>query len=240
MSMTFSEFKKRLGAEPRNRDAETLRALESDKSFRQAAEEAARFEDKLETALQVSAPDDLLDRVLAVSSDTPQPKQRNWMPIAMAASLLVAIVAAGTAWQQTRPPQNVEVYLASHFQKDGRALLGKAAAGVDADTIDRIMTALNTDTGTALSEQVRFIKFCPTPAGRGAHMVVNTEQGLVTVIFMPATQVPDREMIEFDGNHAWLVALDHGSAAIIGEMGQPVSSLDAIVRSAIRPASLDA
>ena len=46
MSMNFSEFKKLLGADPRNSDPETLRARESGPEFEEAAAEAEAFEKK--------------------------------------------------------------------------------------------------------------------------------------------------------------------------------------------------
>jgi len=47
MSMDFSEFSLRLGADPRNRDPEFLRARDSSPEFSAAAELAERFEQQL-------------------------------------------------------------------------------------------------------------------------------------------------------------------------------------------------
>ncbi len=47
MSMNFSEFKKLIGADPLNRDSETLRARNSAPEFEAAAAEAGAFEEKL-------------------------------------------------------------------------------------------------------------------------------------------------------------------------------------------------
>jgi hypothetical protein len=237
--MNFSEFKTKLGTEPRNRDPEMLQALDSGEEFRQAADEADRFETKLENALLVAAPENLLDDILAIPGQPPiaqpqSPKRSRWMPFAVAASLLVAIAAAGTAWKQSRQWDSVEAYLAEHYQKDGAALLQRASNGIDAGEIQKVMAALNAETGEALANRISFIKFCPTPGGRGAHMVVDTEQGPVTVIFMPTTRVKDHEMVEFGDMHALLVALPSGSAAIIGGMDQPLAALDSVVRNSIQ------
>ena len=239
MSMNFSEFKNKLGSEPRSRDPEMLKALDSGDEFRQAADAAELFESKLDAALLVSPPDGLLDNILAIPGQTTQsqpdsPKRPNWMPFAVAASLLVAIAAAGTAWKQSRQWDSVDDYLASHYQKDGSALLERAAEGIDAAEIQKVMAALNAETGNVLADRIGFIKFCPTPGGRGAHMVVNTEHGPVTVIFMPTTRVKDQEMVEFGDMHALLVSLPSGSAAIIGDMDQPLAALDSVVRNSIR------
>ena len=99
----------------------------------------------------------------------------------------------------------------------------------DQDII-KIMAKLGATADQALAGHITFIKFCPTPDGRGAHMVVSTDQGPMTIIFMPKVQVNDGEMVEFDQMHALLVDLGHGSAAIIGDMSQSLESLAPLVR----------
>ena len=60
MSMNFSEFKKLLGADPLNRDPETLHARASGDEFEQAAREAEDFERRLKGALDVAVDSDSL------------------------------------------------------------------------------------------------------------------------------------------------------------------------------------
>ncbi len=51
---------------------------------------------------------------------------------------------------------------------------------------------------------------------------------------MPGTQVTDGEMVEFDQMHAYMIDLEHGSAAIIGRRSQPVKSLETLVRNSLK------
>lgn len=90
-----------------------------------------------------------------------------------------------------------------------------------------------------LSGRIAFIKFCPTPDGRGAHMVVSTDQGPMTIIYMPKTRVTDGEMVRFDQMHALLVNLEHGSAAIIGTQSQNVENLVVLVRDSLKTGFVD-
>ena len=231
MSMNFSELKRLIGADPWNRDPETLRARNSAPEFEQAAQDAEAFEQKLQSALHLQAPGDLLADIQRISQ---QPiRRRNWMPLAMAASLVIAVGAMGIVWNQSRQWESVEAYLADHYSHDGASVLGHASESVSKQDINRIMAGLNASAGQQLTGMVKFIKYCPTPDGRGAHMVVSTEQGPMTIIFMPKTQVVDGEMVEFDQMHAYMVDLEHGSAAIIGKTSQPLKTLEAIVRNSI-------
>jgi hypothetical protein len=66
-------------------------------------------------------------------------------------------------------------------------------------------------------------------------MVVNTERGLITVIYMPETPVADGERVTFDDREAMLVALPKGSAVIIGAGQQGISDFHALVQGGILP-----
>ena len=232
MSMNFSEFKTLMGTDPLNKDAETELARNSSSEFEAAAVEAEAFEKKIQAAMNIQPPGDLLNDIKAISQ---QPvKRRNWVPMALAASLLIAVSAVTIVWQQSRSWDSVEAYLADHYSDDGSALLSKVADPVSEQDINRIMAKLDAYADQQLSGQITYIQHCPTPDGRGAHIIVSTDQGPMTIIFMPETQVTDGEMVEFDQMHALLVNLDHGSAAIIGALSQPLEGLEATVRASLK------
>jgi len=234
--MNFSEFKKLIGADPWNRDSETLRARHSAPEFEKAANDAETFERKLQSALHIEMPADLLKDIKKISHQPAQ--RRNWMPLALAASLVIAVGAVSMVWKQSHQWDSVEAYLADHYAHDGAAVLGHSSDNISeqdlAEMTGKIMASLNASAGQQLTGRIKFIKFCPTPEGRGAHMVVNTDQGPMTIIFMPGTQVTDGEMVEFDQMHAFMVDLEHGSAAIIGRRSQPVESLETLVRNSLK------
>ena len=237
MSMNFSEFKKLIGADPWNRDPETLRARNSAPEFEVAAAEAEVFEEKLQSALQIQPPADLLEGIKSISREIEsiQPaRKRNWMPLALAASLLIAVGAVGMVWKQSRQWDNVEAYLADHYSHDGDTLVTQATDIVSEQAVVKIMASLNASADQQLAGRIKFIKFCPTPEGRGAHMVVSTDQGPMTIIFMPKTQVTDGELVRFEQMHAFLVNLEHGSAAIIGKQSQAVESMEAVIRKSLK------
>ena len=63
MSMNFSEFKRRLGAEPRSADPAVAAARDASAEHRAYAEDAERFETQLERALAVAVPDTFIDDI---------------------------------------------------------------------------------------------------------------------------------------------------------------------------------
>ncbi len=232
MSMNFSEFKKLIGADPGNRDPETLRARQSAPEFEAAALDAEAFEKKLQAAVQIEPPADLLQQIHSIGQ-TPV-RGRKWIPLALAASLLVAVGAGGLYWKQTHYWDSVESYVSEHYAHDGTKVMGRASAKMPDGDIEKVLAKLDASAGSPLSGNIMFVKFCPTPDGRGAHMVVSTDQGPMTVIYMPEVQVNEGEIVKFDQMHATLVNLEQGSAAVIGSMSQNVDDLVAMVRDSLK------
>lgn len=238
MSMNFSEFIRQLGAEPRSQDPEFLRARQSSPEFLQAAEEADAFEEKLTRAMDLQAPDGMMESILQISQSpagaATAVTKPWWRSMAMAAGILVAIGAAGITWNMNRGWDNVDEYLADHYSHDGPSLVAQAGEKTTKD-IQAIFALFNVEATPELTEIVSIIKYCPTPDGKGVHMVLNTSEGPVTVIYMPATEVNDHESLEFGGMQALLVSLEKGSAAIIGTGSQSISALYSVVQDSIIP-----
>ncbi len=238
MSMNFSEFIRQLGAEPRSRDPDFLRARRTSPEFLRAAEKADAFEEKLDRAMDLRLPDDLMERILQISrnpaGDVTAATTPWWRSMALAAGILIAIGAAGITWNMNRGWDSVDEYLANHYSYDGPSLIARAGEKTRED-VQAIFALFNVEAAPELAEIVSVIKYCPTPDGKGVHMVLNTKEGPVTVIYMPATEVNDRETLEFDGMQALLVSLKKGSAVIIGNESQGISTLYSIVQDSIIP-----
>jgi hypothetical protein len=235
MSMDFSEFKRLLGAEPRSGDPALQRARHSSPEFEEAVADAERFETKLERATLIPAPDGLMEDIMSITRQPSEPaKRKGWWPMAMAASVLLAVGAAGITWNMNRGWDSVEDYLVYHYRHDGEKLMARVDGGTASD-VQTILSGLDVQASPALADIVSVIKYCPTPDGKGIHMILNTEAGPVTVIYMPQTRVTDGEMLAFDNVEAVLVELQSGSAAIIGPDKQLISSLSVIVQDSIVP-----
>ena len=166
-------------------------------------------------------------------------RQKNWIPFALAASLLVFVGAAGLVWKQSHQWDSVEAYVMDHYSYDGSAVLAKAGENLSDQDISKILARFDARADEQLSSVITFIKYCPTPDGRGAHMVVSTDQGPVTIIYMPETKATDGEVIRFDQMQASLVNLEHGSAAIIGNQSQSVENLVVMVKDSLKTGLVD-
>lgn len=238
--MDFSEFRQLLGADPRSRDPSFLRARESSPEFRSAAAAADRFERQLEHALALDMPPGLAERLSAIPRRAGQPRdagasRRTAWRFALAASLLLAIGAAGLTWRLTPHWDSVEEYVADHYRHDGPSMLAQVAEDPGAVDVSALLAEFGVSAAPALAGIISVIKTCATPDGKGLHMVLDTDRGLVTVIYMPATVVTDGAHVRFDDRDAVLVTLRSGSAVIIGSEAQQVAGLQSLIRESIVP-----
>lgn len=230
--MDLSEFKRRLAAEPGRMDAEMQAARRAGPEFEAAAAEAERLEALLRRALALPVPADLAAGLVADLPASPRAR-RGWLgwPAALAAGLLLALGATAVLMSQRPHWDSVEDYVVEHYRHDGArtvAMLGAAGA----PPVERLLAEFRLSAEPALAGVIGVIKACPTPGGRGVHMVLDTQQGPVTVIYMPGTQVTDRALLAFDDVEAMLVDMPGGAAAIIGH--GPARHY-AMVHDALRP-----
>ena len=232
--MNLSEFIRLLRTDPANTDPEFLRARDSGPEFTLAAEESDRFEQQLGRALGVRTPPGLVAELQQIGDSAP-PRSSQFRFYAIAASLLLIIGGAGITWRVTQlRHQSVEQYLSYHYELDGRSL-ALLSDGPLAENVEEILAGFQMFMEPELRRMVTVVKICRTPNGDGVHMVLHTETGPVTIIFMPKTPVTDGEMIEFDGMQAQLVSLERGSAAIIAANREQVSGFYSLVQRSILP-----
>jgi hypothetical protein len=162
----------------------------------------AAFEQRLQQAARLPVPDDLGDQLKALAA-AGQPAtagspagagKLQRFRYALAATLVLA-VALVVLLRQFGPAESVEAYVAHHFEVDGYALL--AADTPNPQELPAVLSSFKLEMSPELASQVRFVKYCPTPEGMGIHLVLGTEQGLVTVLLMPGLQVTDGAQFAF-------------------------------------------
>ena len=227
--MNLTEFKKLLGADPLSRDPDTLRARQSGPEFEAAALEAEAFEDKLRAAVNIAPPDDaLLDGLLAVS----EPPKRSYGWMAMAAGVLVAIGVAGVLWNQSVPTMDLDETVAWHYSEDGELLMAMARDDFDSGEARRILAEFELIAEQELQGQIRFMKICEGFNGSSAHMIVETDRGLISVIVMPGVRARER-LFEFGDMQGYYVTLGDATAAIIGSPEQAVSGFSDLIRNTL-------
>lgn len=233
--MDFSEFKRRLGAEPHSQDPELVAARERGPEYAAAADAATAFEARLEAALQLSVDGvPLLDEVLR----NPTPKARPRV-FALAASLLAIAGVAALLWSTQRLPTTLPEYLAAHYEHDGGLFLERIGE-TGQDDIAPVLARFGVTASPALAERIGYIKVCPSLYGEGAHMVVRSGDGWVTVFYLPGVTVEESQVIPVADLQARMLAMAGGAAAIIGAHAATDEQMAILVHESLLPVANDA
>ena len=229
--MNLLEFKRRLMTDPADRSEDMRAARAAGGEFAAAAEASDCFEAKLHQALNVPAPHGLAESIILRNSLEQDSSKRRWPRLtALAAALALAVaVTTFSMFSGKTSMGDLQEHLAWHWQHDGSQVLATAAgrASADPNQVQQVLAELGIQLDPEMLEQVRLTKFCPTPDGAGAHIVLNTESGPVTIYYMPRTRVPSSptRMRLGDGMEAVALNVERGSLAVIAETGTDTPKL---------------
>jgi len=245
--MKLAEFKRRLMTEPADRSEAMREARAAGGEFAEARAQSDLFERRLARALRVPLPHGLADQIileqsLAEERAGPGTDWRQWGAIA---AVLALAVALSTVLLQDRVPSNISApvvgtsiagsdsprmlsltelqeHIAWHWRSDGAEMVAAAQqTPTSLNRIEQVFAELGIQLEPELLGQIRTSKFCPTPNGAGAHIVMHTEQGPVTMYYMPHAQVPDSPArIELaNGQESLVVNVERGSLALVADPG---------------------
>jgi len=236
--MKLAEFKRRLMTEPGDRDPAMVDARAQGGEFAQVAAASDQFEHALARALNVPVPHGLADRIILEQSMSNTRGKisgrfggwQRWGAMAAALALAVSlglfigatprdVTGAGATPSLADLRQNIEW----HWRHDGADVLAVAAGHpLDATEVEGMFADLGAQLTPELLARIRLSKFCPTPNGRGVHAILATDQGPLTVYYMPKTRVQSSPLalpLE-NGFESMVVNLERGSLALVGEAGR--------------------
>jgi len=232
--MDLQSLKKRLMSDPDFSDPDIQAAARADRDCADAVESARAFEADLATALKVRAPRGLADRVIARQRQAGGRPEMPWM-LATAAALMLSVGVV--SFQLLSEPDDghpelaghdIWAHLAWHWDYDGaRALEVSQTNQTSPNEVRALLDELGLRLAPELLAQVQLGKACPTPDGRGAHLILTTADGPITLMIMPQTQVPlaPASATLDNGLEAWLVNLERGSVAVLAEPGRNAHEL---------------
>lgn len=147
--------------------------------------EALAFEHGLERALKVEVPVDLVERVLAATreEDVPPLRQMRWRPLALAASLVLALAIGALVWTGVRTPTQ-QLILASveHIAHEPYALTRSEV--VPQPLVARMFADAGLRVGDAAID-LTYLNRCPLGPRLSVHMVMPGRNGPVTVLYVP-------------------------------------------------------
>jgi len=219
--MNNTDFQSLLETDPMSQDPDFVAAREKDPKLRRAWSEAMQFEADLAEAMRIPVPADLKSRITFYQAgDAARRVHRRWL--AVAASLVLTTVLA-TSWWWKNQPGPIEQFVLEALMMEPAEFMTEAE--LPKDKVEKLLASLNTRIEGNLGH-VRFMKTCPTPGGTGARMVLMTDSGPVTILYMPKAQLSRRIEFEVKDMKGAIVALEEGAAAIIGNSNRQIAQVE--------------
>ncbi|MGF1699154.1 DUF3379 domain-containing protein [Photobacterium makurazakiensis] len=221
------EFRRRLLADPNDNSQDMVAARNVSAANRKLSDELLQLDSKLEKALKVDVPDDLADRILFHQSgqEVKKPKKAK-LHLALAASVAFAF---GVFTGQFNNITDSASYQAGIAQLALEHVHNEAPFinGIDESVSLTQVNAKLTPFGPQFSDlpgHIYYVNHCGFGDKNALHMVMDTEQGKVTVFVVPADSP---QMTAFSDNNMQGVVMPirNASLIVVGEKGQDVTPI---------------
>jgi hypothetical protein len=209
--MDCNAYRRSVMADPRDADPQLREHRGSCHDCNLFTERLLNFESRLGRALHVAVPADNVLPLLAKAAPAVRlPNRRGWL--AMAASVLMAVVVAGVLWV-AGPGPSLAADVVTHMGGEPDAW------HTHAPVLDSELEAVLRDSHLRLSEGAGPVSYAASCAFRGhhvPHLVIQTESGPVTVMVLVHENVPKPMRFEEGGYRGVIVPVaGHGSLAVL-------------------------
>jgi hypothetical protein len=208
--MDHAQFRRALLADPHDPDPDLRAHRETCRDCVAFAERLLRFESRLERALRVDLPAGA-DRVVPLHAPRAALYRRGWL--AMAASVLMAVLVAGVLWVAA-PGASVAADVVTHMAGEPDAWRRTDVPVPDAELQEVLSnTHLRLAAGSAM---VSYASSCEFRGHHVPHLVIQTGSGPVTVMVLVHERVSKPVQFDEQGYRGVIVPVaGHGSIAVL-------------------------
>lgn len=223
--MNCLEFRQALLAEPSSLDEDLKQHLHDCQACTQFASSMSDFEHQLKKSVNVELPEGLSSRILLrqrLATQQQRSRRRGgWM--ALAASLVIGImVMLGFDYQTA--DATLEHVVLQHVNDELHHL--KDDYDLDITKLNLVLRNYGAEVDSLSGRRIHYAGACQIRRHQGAHLVVGSEQGPVTVLFMPGEFVDARKPLKDKRFQGVIVPVENGSMAILGEDPKEVGRLE--------------
>ncbi len=247
--MNCQEFEQRAWAEPHCDEPEFVRHMQECPDCGPAAVELRAFDNEIGATLRVDCPDGLAARIHARHrlqyDDAPVPgllaRLRDWLfgnptwigAYATAATVLlvVGVLRGGLSGEEPQLMPLDDLVAEHTLEEQFATKVNMPVPRADIEAMfDQFGARLVADL-----DGVTFANGCIMENGiKGAHLVVDTPQGKVTVLVIPHRAVEGARTLRFADYEGRLTPYGKGSLAVVGNDGSMLEAVEQRFRNAVR------
>jgi hypothetical protein len=192
---------------------------------------AATFEQSLRSALAVPVPEGLAERVLLRQTTDQRVEARKASPgwLALAAAVVLSL-AAGALGYHDLAPRDLGAMSIAHLPHEPQALT--ARGDVPADQVRQAFARYQVALAAA-PQPVSYVHNCPVGANHAVHMVVQRDEGPVTVLYYADRKEPQRSEFRRDGMAGRAVPMAQGTLVLLASQERSFDALEAAWRGSL-------
>lgn len=225
--MNCEQLRTIVGAEPNSTNPDVLAHIEQ-------CPECARYREELQKM------DRLIYRALAIDTPTeksadeilspPQRERSGTRVWRMAASVLVTVLVGTMALWLLAPRDSFAQEAITHMKHE-QASMVRTSTTVDDGRLEQILSAARLRLKPGAT-RISYAQSCDFRGQRIPHLVVQTEQGPVTVLFVTDAPTQKPERIDEEGVQGVILPAPRGVIVVLGE-DAPVDAVAQTVLSAL-------
>ncbi|PKF51760.1 DUF3379 family protein [Enterovibrio nigricans] len=224
------EFRRRLLADPQDRDPEISAAKLESSANQKLAAELEQMDAMIDQALRIDVPDDLVDKILfKQTSDVIRENRKPKFHLAIAASVafVFGIMLGQFNWQ-TLPTgttnQNLGQIALQHYYNE-HGFTQDIFEGATIQQVNAKLSPLGETFNGALPGQVSYLNHCSFDDRHAVHMVLQSESGEDFTVFVVPQRSPAMEKYT-DGNmEAVSLPANNSSVIVVGKEGSSIMPL---------------
>ena len=227
------EFRRRVYANPDTTDPDVIDAAKQDPAKRAFWAEQKKFDRELKQAVNVPVPDDLAYKLIWQQSadEFVRHKRRSRWYIALAASVAFAIGLSFTLVTQPTVSLGNQVLAHMVHAEDEQA---HSVLPVDL----RLVNAKLASFGASFSDiigDVKVANYCHLDSVRSLHLIVNTEQGIMSVFIVPRRKdLSLSHNFADDKYHGQGIEMQRANIIVVGDKDADLSPMLSSVQQRIR------
>lgn len=229
--MNCLDFRRRLGAEPRSRDPDLLAHRDAcGEGCAAVWQRAQRFDDDLEAALAVPVPDGLADRILLAQATAERRRQvgRRRAGMALAASLLIAVMGGGMVWRHL-DGFSVPALAVAHMPGEVSSLA--LTASLPDARVEAGFAGRNAPLKGPAPQGVTYVQDCLVGPYPAVHVVTRMNDEPVVALYMPGKMTEGDTRFHREGWDGRELALHGGTLVVLAQEGASRHAMDAVARA---------
>ncbi len=235
--MECLEFRRRLAAEPRSRDPDFLAHRDSCRAgCTESWWRAQRLERRIEGVLEsIDPPSNLAEKILLAQATATRAEARarlrRRVGMALAASLVIALVAFGYAWNLRETGANSLAAMAiAHMNSEAYSLT--MTRPIDDQELQPVFAKLGLSLASAPSRTV-FAADCMVGPYRAVHLVLRENGRPVTALYLVGHRIAAARDFVRSGWHGREMPMGDGTLVLLGNGTQGFTAAERAVAEAV-------